>query len=191
MTPNLMGLLALMPLGLLLLIITREDIRSHRISNRLVLAGMLLGIALNSFLPAGLGFNSVVPGGLGWLSALQGLGLGLVVLLPLYLLRTMGAGDVKLMGMVGSFLGPGDTLGALLAILLTGGVLALIIVLSGKQLTRLMHNMKFIAMDGMLKLNMREMPVIDGWFDSVGKLPYAFAIATGTLAFLLWQRLGQ
>ncbi|PKO25560.1 MAG: prepilin peptidase [Betaproteobacteria bacterium HGW-Betaproteobacteria-8] len=186
-----MGLLALMPLGLLLLIIAQEDIRSHRISNRLVLVGMLLGIALNGLLPAGLGFNSVVPGGLGWLSALQGLGLGLVVLLPLYLLRTMGAGDVKLMGMVGSFLGPGDILGALLAILLTGGLLALIIVLSGKQLTLLMHNMKFIAMDGMLKLNMREMPVIDGWFDSVGKLPYAFAITTGTLAFLLWQRLGQ
>lgn len=190
MTPNLMGLLALMPLGLLLLIIAREDIRSQRISNRLVLTGMVLGIVLNSALPAGMGFNSMVPGGLGWLAALQGLGLGLVVLLPLYLIRAMGAGDVKLMGMVGAFLGPSDTLGALLAILITGGVLALIIVLLGKQLLRLMQNIKFIAMDGILKLSMREMPVMDGWFESVGKLPYAVAIAIGTLVFLVWQRLG-
>lgn len=189
MTPNLMGLLALMPLGLLLLIIALEDIRSQRISNKLVLIGIVLGISLNSLLPSGLGFNSMVPGGLGWLPALQGLGLGLLLLLPLYMLRVMGAGDVKLMGMVGAFLGPSDLLGALLAILITGGVLALIVVLLGKQLLHLMQNIKFIAMDGMLKLSMREMPVVDGWFESVGKLPYAVAIAIGTLTFLVWQRI--
>lgn len=190
MTPGLAGFLALLPLFFLLLIIAREDIRSHRISNKLVLIGMVLGIGLNGLLPAGLGFNSAVPGGLGWLAALQGLGLGLAVLMPLYLLRAMGAGDVKLMGMVGAFLGPSDTLGALLAILITGGALALVMVLLGKQLKRLIQNMRFIAADGLFKLGMREMPVIDGDFDSVGKLPYAVAIAIGTLAFLGWQRLG-
>ena len=51
MTPNLMGLFALMPLAGLLLLIAWQDIRSHRIPNKLVLTGAVLGIVLNGLLP--------------------------------------------------------------------------------------------------------------------------------------------
>lgn len=82
MTPNLMGLLALVPLVVLLLMVAQQDIRSHRIPNKLVLIGVVLGVVLNGLLPEGWGFNSVIPGGLGWLPALQGLGIGMADYYP-------------------------------------------------------------------------------------------------------------
>jgi prepilin peptidase CpaA len=189
MTPNLMGLLALMPLAGLLVVIAVQDIRSHRIPNKLVLTGVLLGIALNGLMPEGWGFNSVIPGGLGWLVALQGLGVGMVVLLPLYWLRAMGAGDVKLMAMVGAFLGPNDVLGVLLATFIAGGVMALVVVFWSKQVGSLLQNIKLMLLGGVVRMSAGQLPLMDGLPVSVGKLPYAVAIAVGTFSYLIWQRM--
>ena len=135
-----MGMLALAPLVLLLLAVTQQDIRGYRIPNKLVLVGVVLGVALNALLPSGWGFNSAIPGGLGWLEALKGFGVGLVVLLPMYWLRAMGAGDVKLMAMVGAFLGPGDLLGVVLATFIAGGVIAIVMVVWSRKLASFLQN---------------------------------------------------
>lgn len=189
MTPELIGLLALIVLAVLLLLATREDVRSHRIPNKLVLVGVVLGLGLNGFLPHGLGFNSEVPGGIGWLAALKGLALGIAVLLPIYLLRAMGAGDVKLMGMVGAFLGPVDLIGALLATFIAGGVMALVAALWSKQLVNMLQNIKLMLFGGLLRMNAGQLPTMNDLPVSVGKLPYAVAIMVGTLGYLVWQRM--
>ena len=78
----------------LLVIAAWSDLKARRIPNWLVLSGILAGLIANGLLPAGLGLNNTfVPGGIGWVAALQGIGLGLAALLPLYLLKAMGAGD--------------------------------------------------------------------------------------------------
>ncbi|WP_047551902.1 A24 family peptidase [Methylotenera sp. G11] len=179
MTAELTGLLALMILSVLLLLATREDMRSHRIPNRLVLAGVVLGLALNGLLP----------GGLGWLAALKGLALGLAVLLPIYLLRAMGAGDVKLMGMVGAFLGAGDLIGALIATLIAGGVMALVAALWSRQFLNLLLNIRGMLLGGLLRMSTGRPPLMNDMPLSVGQLPYAVAITTGTLGYLVWQRM--
>ncbi|OIR17589.1 type IV leader peptidase family protein [mine drainage metagenome] len=189
MTPNLMGLLALAPLLVLLVLIALQDIRSHRIPNKMVLIGLILGLCLNGLLPKGLGFNSVAPGALGWLDALQGIGLGLLIFLPLYWLRVMAAGDVKLMAMVGAFLGSDDVLGALLATFIAGGVMGLVIVVRSRQVAQLLQNMKFMLLGGMVNMNAGQLPIMSDLPMSVGKLPYAVAIAMGTLCYLVWQRI--
>ncbi len=189
LTPNLMGLLALMPLAVLLLLVTRQDISSRRIPNKLVLVGIVFGLILNGLLPLGWGFNSVIPGGLGWLVALQGLCVGLAVFLPLYWLRAMGAGDVKLMAMVGAFLGPNDILGVVLATFLAGGVMALVLVLWSKQLANLVQNIKLIVFGSLVKISAGQLPLMNDLPVSVGKLPYAVAITVGTFGFLVWQRM--
>jgi prepilin peptidase CpaA len=189
MTPELMGLLALMVLTVLLLLATREDVRSHRIPNKLVLVGVVFGLGLNGLLPAGVGFNSMVPGGLGWLAAVKGLALGVAVLLPIYLLRAMGAGDVKLMGMVGAFLGPGDLIGAVIATFIAGGVMALVVALWSRQLMNMLQNIKLMLFGSMLKMNAGQLPVMNELPVSVAKLPYAVAITVGTLGYLVWQRM--
>jgi prepilin peptidase CpaA len=189
MTQELIGLLALMILIVLLLLVTREDIRSHRIPNKLVLVGVVLGLGLNGLLPGGLGFNSEVPGGIGWLVAFKGLLLGIVVLLPMYLLRAMGAGDVKLMGMVGAFLGTGDLVGVVIATLIAGGLMALAVALWSRQLVNMLQNIKLMLFGGLLKMNSGQLPTMNDLPVSVAKLPYAVAITAGTLGYLIWQRM--
>jgi prepilin peptidase CpaA len=189
MTQELMGLLALTVLVVLLLLAMREDVRSHRIPNKLVLVGVVLGLGLNGLLPGGLGFNSEVPGGIGWLSALKGLALGIAVLLPIYLLRAMGAGDVKLMGMVGAFLGAGDLIGAVIATFIAGGVMALVVALWSRQLMNMLQNIKLMLFGGLLKMNAGQLPTMNDLPVSVAKLPYAVAITVGTLGYLMWQRM--
>jgi prepilin peptidase CpaA len=85
-------LLITVPLIVLLCAAAWHDAKSFRIPNAIIVTGVALGIALNSFVPDGLGFTSAA---LGMLA-------GLVGLFPLYLLRIWGAGDVKLMAVVGA-----------------------------------------------------------------------------------------
>jgi len=184
-----MGLLALVPMLVLMLLAAKQDISNHRISNKLVLTGVFFGVVLNGILPEGWGFNSQIPGALGWLAALKGVAVGMGLFLPLYWLRAMGAGDVKLMGMVGAFLGSNDVLGAVLATLVTGGVMAILVVMWSKQLRPMLQNIKLIFYGSAVKLSTGQAPLMNDLPVSVGKLPYALAISLGTFAYLIWQRL--
>ena len=190
MNPETIDLVVLSILAILLGIAAWQDIKQHRIPNRIVFVGVVLGVMFNGLLPQGWGFNSPIPGGLGWLAALMGLGMGLIVLLPFYWLRAIGAGDVKLMAMVGAFLGPGQVLGALLGTFLVGGVMALAIALRAGTMLRLLGNVKFLLLEGVLKVSTGQVPTMEDLPQSVGKQPYAVAIAVGTLGWLVWRRIG-
>ena len=96
-----------------------EDVVRHRIPNSLNLAALILGLGL-SCLAAG--WRGLV------LHAAGGALVGCAVLVPFYLLRGMGAGDVKLMGALGSFLGPVDAGLAAGFALVAGAVMAAAIV---------------------------------------------------------------
>lgn len=189
MNPNTIDLVVLLTLVILLSVVAWQDIKQHRISNRVVFVGVILGFLFNGLMPPGQGFNSPAPGGLGWLAAVTGLGMGLVILLPFYWLRAMGAGDVKLMAMVGAFLGPGQVLGALLGTFLIGGVMALAMALRAGAMLRLLENVKFLLLDGVVKMSTGQAPTMDDMAQSVGKLPYAVAIAVGTVGYMIWRRL--
>jgi prepilin peptidase CpaA len=92
----------------------REDLLAHRIPNRLTGSLLCLGCLLQ------FAFGGWSALGQAALGALVGLG----ILLPLYLLRAMGAGDVKLLAAIGALLGPHWALVAGIEALLAGGVLA-------------------------------------------------------------------
>ena len=191
MTPRMAGLLALLPMVLLLLAAVREDVRYHRIPNSFVFWGAGLGILLNIFMPEGFGFASQLPGGVGFLRAMEGLAIGLAALLPMYLLRVMGAGDVKLMAMVGGFLGPEDVLGAILATFLAGGVLSLGYAWKIGVLRRTLQNIRFILYSSAVKIAGGNAPTLEDAPETAGKFPYAVAIAVGTLGYLAWKSVGK
>jgi prepilin peptidase CpaA len=172
---------------LLLLAAVREDVRYHRIPNLFVFWGAGVGILLNVFMPEGLGFASRLPGGVGFLSAIEGLAIGLAVLLPMYLLRVMGAGDVKLMAMVGTFLGAEDVLGAILATFLAGGILSLAYAWKIGVLRRTLQNIRFILYSNAVRIAGGSVPTIEDAPETAGKFPYAVAIAVGTLGYLAWK----
>ncbi len=170
-------------LSILLMLACWQDYHNFRIKNKLVITGALLGIALNTSLSAEMGF----------LDSLTGLSLGLLLLLPLYLLRIMGAGDVKLLAMVGAFVGQDDIFWVFLYTLIAGGLLALIFSLWQGALRRMLDN---ITLTCLLALSTPK----SEWFkgnssfsvdasQSAGKLPYALAITVGTGFFLILKHL--
>jgi prepilin peptidase CpaA len=168
----------------LLVVAAGIDARSNRIPNWLVFGGTAFGIAYNALFP---GF----PQGMGSLAALGGLGVGLGALLPFYLLRSMGAGDVKLMAMAGAFLGPWDTFCAVLATFLAGGAMSIAFALWSGALVRTLQNLVSVFRGAALDLALGSKPVLiadEGV--SVGKLPYGVAIAVGTIGCLVLKQFG-
>ncbi len=97
----------------LLLLAALGDVRTRTIPNRLILWGLTLS----------LGFS--LAGALSIGQFLGGLAVGGGCLFPLYLRGVLGAGDVKLMGLAGSFLGVKASLVSVLLTTLSGGGLAL------------------------------------------------------------------
>lgn len=166
-----------------------NDLRTRRIPNPLVFGGALLGLALNTLYPAGDGLYTAPFGGLGLLWSLAGLGAGLGLLLPMYMLRTLGAGDVKLMAMVGAFVGPHAVLGCTLATLMAGGVLALVVAAWSGRLRALLRNTYHMGLHALFRGLGGETPRIEAPAEASGRLPYAVAIAAGTLPYLAFGAL--
>lgn len=189
LTPSIVAAAVLFALSLFLLGAAWSDVRQRRISNCLVLAGSCMGIACNSVLPEGNGFASALPGGLGLWGAAGGFMAGLGLMLPLYMLRAMGAGDVKLMAMVGAFLGPHAVVRVVLATFIIGGAMALAVVLRNGSLRRLLANLQTMLLAAFFKLTLSEVPTVDAAAVSAGKLPYAVAIAGGTMAWVVLKHL--
>lgn len=168
-----------------------HDVRSRRIPNRLVFSGAMVGVLLNSipFHIDGLLLPVVQPAGL--LMALAGLALGLVLLMPMYMMKALGAGDVKMMAMIGAFLGPRPVFIAMLLTFLSGGVMALAVAAWHGSLRKVGSNTFHLLLQSLLRGVNGHMPQVDKPAVATGKLPYAIAIATGTTLYLALAAAGH
>ncbi|HYD95492.1 MAG TPA: A24 family peptidase [Noviherbaspirillum sp.] len=167
----------------LLAIAAVSDYRSYRIPNWLTFGGAAFALLYSAYVP-------FVPG-LGFLWALGGLALGLVLLLPAYAFRVMGAGDVKLMAMCGAFLGVDHIIPAVLLSFIVGGAAAIGTALYRRALVRMASNVKDIGKIVMMSAATGVLPggALKG-IASVGKLPYGVCIAAGTAGYLVARQLG-
>ncbi|MBS9405250.1 prepilin peptidase [Halomonas sp. TRM85114] len=168
--------------GLVLLLIWSAaawDLRSRRIPNVLVMAGAATGILLHGVLA---GFGGV-------LAALSGLAVGLLILLPGYLFGSTGAGDVKLMAAVGSFLGVNGVFLAGLASIAAGGLIAL--GFAGSALfssASISPWARYGLMFKTLVTTGRPIYIAPVKGEVMGrKFPFAVSIALGTTGILFWQ----
>lgn len=109
-----LALIRLTTLAVLLSIAVVTDVRERRIPNRLTLSGGLLGILLGAVAVGGFPVSSVM-----------GAVTALIVAFPFFALGALGAGDAKLLAMVGTFMGPAGLLPVILYGGLAGGLLAL------------------------------------------------------------------
>ena len=89
----------------------------------------------------GVASNSVLRGWTGAKDALLGAGLGLLLLLPFVLIKSLGAGDWKLMGALGAFLGPTHLIAVLVGTILVAGVMAAVLIVWKKRVGQTMRNL--------------------------------------------------
>ena len=182
------GLAAL--IGLLALAVV-TDIRRGRIPNLLVVLGVIAAVLFNGIAEPGLGvLDDFLPGSIGLAPLMQGLMVGFVCLLPLYALRAMGAGDVKLMMVIGAFLGPLQTFGVVVLTFAAGGVLALAMALWQRSFRQLVLNLRFMLTTSAISAAGGTNPRFEPLQHTAGRMPYAVAIAAGTLLQLVLVRSG-
>jgi prepilin peptidase CpaA len=152
------------------------DLRTRRIPNELTLGAALLAVVAQTLVSGvhGLAFSA-----LGWL-------LGLALFLPFFLLRGMGAGDVKLLAALGAWLGPTTLIWAVVYTAFAGGCLALALAASRGCLARTVLNLAgafvYWGTSGPAPVPGLTLETTKG-----PKLPYAVPILIGTVA-ALWIR---
>ncbi|WPC67759.1 prepilin peptidase [Rhodoferax ferrireducens] len=167
----------------LLLSAVISDLMSRRVPNTVVLTGLVLAFIAHTI---ALCMGSVPLAGRNWWAPLTGLLTGLASLMPLYLLRATGAGDVKLMGMVGAFIGAQSVLTATVYTLLAGGLLSLVFMLGRGVAAQTLANVRFLLTDWALRASSGQGARLAPLQTTAARLPYAVAIALGTGAALLW-----
>jgi prepilin peptidase CpaA len=116
------------------LVAAATDLRSRRVPNWLTVPGLLIGIAANTWLSGWSGLKA----------SLLGAVVGLALLLPFVLLRSLGAGDWKLAGALGAFTGPSILVDLLLGSVLVAGVMAMALVIYKRRTRETMHNIGHI-----------------------------------------------
>lgn len=143
------------------------DIWAHRIPNVL----LLLGVVASAIAQVGL---HGVDGLLAWGG---GLLVGLLCFLPLYLFAGMAAGDVKLIAVVGSYMGITGAFWVVVFSLVAGALLGMSILLYKGQLLKFIKRYWVIA-------SLRAYIDPEVGDAARQRFPYAVAILLGTLAGL-------
>ena len=166
----------------LLLVAAVIDWRTLRIPNCLTAGGMAYGLLYHA--------THAHQAGAGAATALLGLATGLALLLPLYLLRVLGAGDVKLMVAIGAFLGAPAVPLAAVFVLATGGLAALLFALSRRAVRTFLHNLRFVTWSLLTPSSGAWRPGAAAAMPSIGKLPYGISICAGGIAFLVARQFG-
>jgi prepilin peptidase CpaA len=155
------------------------DLRSRRIPNWLTVPALAIGLVL----------NVVVSGWSGFKTALIGAVLGLVLLLPFVLLRSLGAGDWKLAGALGAFVGRELLIDLLLASVFVAGVMALVLVIYRGRVRQTARNIGHI----LVSLVTFRLPGHAVSLDNPDalKVPYGVALAATVVLYagvLVWRK---
>lgn len=168
------------PTLIALVVATSTDLRSRRIPNWLVLPFLAAGITVSGWLGGWHGIGQ----------SIEGLALGLLLFGMLFWMGGMGAGDVKLAAAIGAWIGPMQLFFALIVTALVGGVMALGWMAMGRLFPDLLKGTGDLEVEGKREDAASGGEAIDGAAQvqegskkrsRVRKLPYAPAIALGTL----------
>jgi prepilin peptidase CpaA len=169
------------PLAGLLVLATWRDLASFRIPNAIVASGLAIALLFHALAEPGYGLLGAAPGGAGLRHALAGAGVGLVAMLPLYLIGAAGAGDAKLMAMVGAFVGPTDAVGASLGAFLAGMLMALFAMARPGVGANAVRNLRLISWILAARFAGETGPRFDPRTQTAARLPYSVAIAANVL----------
>ena len=155
------------------------DWRYRKIPNWLTVSGLAAGMTANTILYRWSGLRF----------ALIGAALGLGLLLPFVLIRSLGAGDWKLAGALGACLGPGQLLAVLMGSVLVAGVMALGVVIWKGRLKRTLLNIAhLLAALFSLRMPGSELSLDD---PQSTKIPFGVAMALTVVLYGIGRATGN
>src|SRR5690606_14354504 len=128
-------------------------------------------------------FASSLAGGLGISASAIGALAAFAGLFPLYLLRVLGAGDVKLATALGAWVGWQALLPWALLVMISGGVLALAWMINTRRRSRVLFNLYSMTMHSFVEGPRAAIAGFDPQAAAADRLPYAWAILAGTAVF--------
>lgn len=151
------------------------DLRWRRIPNWLTYSAIPLAILL----------HGLADGWRGARLSLLGTALGLGILLPFVLIRSLGGGDWKLVGGMGAFFGPARLIQVLIYTLLINGVMALVMVIWKKRLGRTLRNLgRMFAAFFRFRLPGQDLTIDN---PEAAKVPFGVAAAIAVLLYTAFQ----
>jgi prepilin peptidase CpaA len=152
------------------------DLRTRRIPNLLTLPAAIGGVL----------FHAASQGLTGAGFALLGWAVGLGLFLPIYLLRGMGAGDVKLLAALGAWLGPGRTVWVALYGAVAGGVLGLLLAVTSGYGRQAFRNL-WLLLAHWRVAGVRPLDELTLERSTGPRLAYAVPVALGLACTLAWR----
>jgi prepilin peptidase CpaA len=175
------GLKPLLLAGAMLLALVAgwTDSRSRRIPNWLTVPAALIGV----------GANMALGGWEGLKASLLGAAVGLALLLPFVMLRSLGAGDWKFAGALGAFAGPTRLMDLLLVSVFVAGVMALALVIYKGRVRQTLRNIGHILVS-LVTFRLPGSHVSLDNPDSL-KVPYGVALSATVVLYGLWQVWGS
>jgi prepilin peptidase CpaA len=148
------------------------DMVERKIYNAVILCGLVVAFILNG-LQQGLY--------LGTTNTLAGFFTGIFLLIIPFILGGLGAGDVKMLGMIGAFVGHAVVVEVLLASAIVGGIYAFLVMLKqGRMLKRL----KIVFIGIFCSIGTRKslhLNTLDDHESQKHAIPYGAALSTGVI----------
>ena len=154
------------------------DLRSRRIPNWLTVPGLVIGVVA----------NTVLGGWSGLKTSLLGAVIGLALLLPFVLLRSLGAGDWKLAGALGSFAGPALLMDLLIGSVFVAGLMAVALIIYKGRVRQTLRNIGHI----LISLVTFRLPGTQVSLDNPEslKVPYGVALALTVVLYGILRKVG-
>ncbi len=151
------------------------DLRWRRIPNWLTYPAAPIAVGLHAL--AG-----------GWPEAklsVEGLALGLGLLLPFVMLRSLGGGDWKLVGALGAWVGWRHLVNVLVATLFINGLMAIVFIVAKKRTWRTVRNIGRLFA-ALFRLHLPEKDLTIDNPDAI-KVPFGVAAAIGVLLYVAFH----
>ena len=154
------------------------DLRGRRIPNWLTVPGLVIGVVA----------NTVLGGWSGLKTSLLGAVIGLALLLPFVLLRSLGAGDWKLAGALGSFAGPALLMDLLIGSVFVAGLMAVALIIYKGRVRQTLRNIGHI----LISLVTFRLPGNQVSLDNPEslKVPYGVALALTVVLYGILRKVG-
>lgn len=146
------------------------DARTHRLPNWLTVTGLGVGIVVHTALSGWAGTKVAVWGAL----------IPLLALLPVVVLRGLGAGDWKLMGAMGALVGGQEILRLLFVAIVFAGAIAAVKMIREKRVLTTLLNLWDLTR-GFCLTGLKVHPEINLENPAASTLPFGVAVAAATL----------